>query len=182
MNLWEITSGGTNDFTVLVFSNKEDLRAGIFDTDGRPKKWETRPCIQAFVDKKRKKQKPLADIAYLDPGTFILNKKAYNTLKTLLEQFGELLELDCDGEVHYFYNVTNLISCVDFEKSEKIEDCVIKATFLDDAIPGGIQIFKDPLTAASHIYVTSDAKTVVEQLISEGGLSGARFLIAGEDW
>lgn len=171
--------GNVNDFSVLVDADPADAWAGIFDPDGKPKQWAKRPAVQPFVEKRRKKQKPQADIGYLTPGALILNHKAYDALADFLLEFGELLELDCIGEVKYYYNVTNLISCIDFANSGKIENCVTKAAFLSHAIPKDSQIFKDPLTANARTYLTSAAKTILEQRIAAAQLTGLEIFEAG---
>lgn len=178
--LWELTSGGTNNFSVYVFSSREELWSGIFDMDGKSKQWDYRPSVQAFVDKKRKVQKPQADIGYLTHGTIILNAKAYSALKDFLLQFGELLEIDCSGEVRYFYNITNLISCIDYEASEKMGTAVVKAEFHQDKIPKDAQIFKDPLTSGVRMYLTQSAKDHLEKIITENALTGFLFFEAGK--
>ena len=135
--------------------------------------------MQPFVEKRRKKQKPQADIGYLTAGTFFLNDKAKNALADFLLQFGELLEVACENEVKYYYNVTNLISCIDYEKSEKIGQSVIKAFFLPTAIPHDAQVFKDPLTVGTAIYLTTSAKAILEQRIADAQLTGLRIFAAG---
>lgn len=178
--LWEFTSGGTNNFSVYVYANEEDSFAGIFITNGKPIHWETRPYVQAYVDKKKKVQKPQADIGWFVPGTIILNGKAYAVLKDFLLQFGELLEIDCGGEVRYFYNITNIIPCIDFEKSGKIGTAVVKAEFFQDKIPKDAQIFKDPLTVGGRMYLSQAAKDILEKIIADNELTGFLFFEAGK--
>jgi hypothetical protein len=180
MALWELMGGTNNDYSVLVYANEAERASGIFKTNGKPKQWAQPPHIKLFVDEKRKKQKPAADIGHLAPGSFILNEKAYLALKDFLAQFGECLCVNCEGEIQYFYNVTNLISCIDFTNSKKIADAVFKAVFLQETIPIDEQVFKDPLTANARIYVTEPAKATLEKLIKANALTGALFLVAGK--
>jgi hypothetical protein len=58
-------------------------------------------------------------------------------LKDFLAQFGQLLALDCAGDVSCFYNVTNIVSCIDFARSEKSSTgkTILKVEFLPEAIP-----------------------------------------------
>jgi hypothetical protein len=51
MELWELTSARSSDFSILVFSNKEELWSGMFDMDGQVNHWEIRPSIQPVVEK-----------------------------------------------------------------------------------------------------------------------------------
>jgi hypothetical protein len=182
MKLWEIRNSGINELRVLVFKNMADLLSGVFELDGKPKHWANPPQIAASVEKRKKVQKPRADISYLMPGTLILNKKAATALKPFLLRFGELLEVDCDGEIEYLYNVTNIIACIDYEKSTKAEggSAVIKEVFMPSAIPDTEQIFKDPYRLTMSIYVSESAKHTLEKLITDAQLTGAQFFGAGE--
>ncbi len=178
--LWELTSGGVAGFANLTSKNYEDLLGGMFNTDGKPKAWGKVPSVEPTFYKGKKPQPPTADIGWFTPGTIILNGKALAVLNDFLSRFGEFLEMDCQGSPRYFYNVTNLVSCVDFEKSEKIETAVTKPEFILDAIPADAQVFKDPLTAGGRIYATRAAREVLEGIIAENALTGLRFHEAGK--
>jgi hypothetical protein len=176
--LWECIAG-SNDFCPYAYNSEDDAASDLFDTNGKPKIWASTPLIKKYVPKKVKDRKPQADFGWLSPGTVILSEKAWATLKEFLLQFGELLLLDCEGEARYFYNITNLVPCIDYEKSEKIETAVIKAKFLQAAIPDSAQIFKDPRTASGRMYLTQAAKDILEKAIAEHGLTGLWFFEAG---
>ncbi|MEN9867240.1 MAG: hypothetical protein RL748_2830 [Pseudomonadota bacterium] len=178
--LWEITSGGINGFANLTSKNHEDLLGGLFNTDGKPKVWDKVPSVEPTFYKGKKPQPPMADFGWFAPGTVILNEKALAALQTFLSGFGEFLEMNCLGAPRYFYNVTNLISCINFDQSEKIEAAIIRPVFLQEAIPLKAQIFKDPLTAGGHIYATQAAREVLEAIILQYGLTGLRFHEAGK--
>jgi hypothetical protein len=180
MNFFEAMCSDVNNFSTLVYANTEDAWERPFITDGKPRQWQKRYSVQPNVNKRLKKQKTIADFAALAPGCVVLSQKAYDVVGSFLGQFGQLLELDCVGEVRYWYNVTNLVACVDFEKSEKSGDAVTKAEFLPGSIPADAQIFKDPLTASTRIYLTSAAKEMLEKLIADAGLTGLAFFTAGE--
>lgn len=180
VQLWELTSGGVAGFANLTSKNQEDLISGMFNTDGKPKAWGKVPSIEPTFYKGKKPQPPLADIGWFAPGAVILNEKALAALKDFLSGFGEFLEMECQGLPRYFYNVTNLVSCVDFEKSEKIETAVIRPEFIADAIPADAQVFKDPLTAGGRIYATRAAREILEGIVMQNGLTGLRFHEAGK--
>lgn len=177
--LWEFSSAGTNDYSVYVHASFDDALLDIFGTDGKPKKWIFRPRIEVFVDEKRKVQKPQADIGQFTVGTIILNEKAYAALGPFLQKFGQLLEVDCQGKVRYFYNITNLISVIDFEASEKIDTAVTRPAFHEENIPADAQIFKDPLMTGTRMFVTQAAKDILEKIIEEHSLTGLLFYNAG---
>lgn len=173
--------GGDNRFRAYVFPTPNELRAGVFDVDGHVKHWPSPPRITPFIDKKRKKQLPLPDIGWLLPGTIILNLTAYLALKDILLRFGELLPLACDDEICYFYNVTNLIACIDELASDSIAGCITQAVFAPAAVQDGVQIFKDPHTVRTSIYLTDEARAALEWVINEKGLTGLRFFVAGTE-
>ena len=177
--LWECLAG-SNDFCPYIFANPDDAWSGLFKTKGMPMNWASTPGIKKYVDKKPKNNSPQADFGWLLPGTIILSEKAHAILKDFLQQFGELLLVDCEGEARYFYNVTNIVPCIDFEKSGKVETAVVKPEFLQDAIPLDAQIFKDPRTAGGRIYLTQAAKDILEANITENSLTGLRFFAAGK--
>jgi len=179
MTLWELKNDGINHFAVMVFTNDVEVHSGMFELDGNPKHWSVRPGVEPFADKKVK-AKPLADISYLDPGSVVLNAKAYVALKDFLLPFGQLLELDCKGEVYYFYNVTNLIACIDPDASEKKWNSIIREVFRPGTVPSTPQIFKDPHTAGRCIYINAAGKDVLETLLAAAHLTGARFVEAGK--
>lgn len=179
MGLWEMRCGNLNNFSGLVYVNDEDVWANLFGSDGTPKHWQTRPKVQPFVNKRKKKQLPQADFAYLTPGTIFLSEKAFGALQDFFEQFGQLLPVDCVGEPRYYLNITNLISVVDYDNSVKTGTAVTSAAFLADATPISAQIFKDPLTAKTRIYLTDAAKAIIEQRIAEFQLTGLLIAEAG---
>ncbi len=180
MKIWELLYDGLNDYAVLVPSDDSHDLLDIFGADGKPKHWAERPRIMPFIEKRRKKAKPRADLSYLVGGAINLNEKAYQTLKDFLLPFGQLLELDCEGESEYYYNVTNLLPCIDYGRSEKRYDKVFKEVFLADAVPEAPLIFKDLYTAGTRIYLNQAGKEKFEKRCADAGLFGARFVEAGQ--
>lgn len=107
--------------------------------------------------------------------------KAYQALKDFLLPFGQLLALDCNGDIAYFYNVTKLIPCIDYDRSEKKGKAVVKEVFCPDAVPENTPlVFKDPRTVSGHIYLSQADKEKFAQLPASAGLSGVRFVQAGQ--
>lgn len=179
MQIWELLLDGVNHYAVLAPSDEEDLLE-IFSASGKIKQWSATPRVEPVIEKRKKLPKPRADISYLIAGAIVLNEKAYQALKDFLLPFGQLLELDCRGEIEYYYNVTKLIPCVDYESSEKIGKSVVKEVFLQDAVPHQAMIFKDSHTASGSIYLNQTGKEKFEQLAAAAGVVGARFVEAGQ--
>jgi hypothetical protein len=177
--VWELKNDGIGRFAVLVFSNDVELQLGLFELDGKPKHWAVQPGVEYFVDKAGS-AKPTADISYLEPGAVVLNAKAHQALKDFFLQFGQLLELGCQGEALYFYNVTTLIACIDVDASKKQGNSIINESFRMDAIPQAPRIFKDPHTAHRRIYVNGAAKQRLEKTIADEQLVGMCFVAVGK--
>jgi len=88
--------------------------------------------------------------------------------------------MDCEGQPRWCYNVTNVVACIDAERSEKRPTGFIaKEVFFEDRVPVEASVFKDPLTAPVKIHVNEAAKAMLESLIAEADLVGAAFVEPG---
>ncbi len=180
MTVWEFKPGNVNDYAPLVFTSDKDIESGMFDAEGQPLTWKKKPKIEVFVESRKKKALPLADISALTPGALALNDKAKAALEPFLAQFGQMLEMDCEGQSRWFYNVTNVVSCIDEQRSEKRPTGALsKEEFFDDKVPTEPAVFKDPLTAPVKIYVNEAGKAALQSLIDDAGLVGAAFVVPG---
>ncbi|HEX7637610.1 MAG TPA: hypothetical protein VF457_04370 [Burkholderiaceae bacterium] len=181
MPVWEFRPGNVNDHAPLVFVDDRDIESGMFDTEGRPLTWNRKPRIEVFVEPDKKKSQPVADISALTPGALALNEKAKAALEPFLCRFGQFLEMDCGDESRWFYNVTNVVSCIDEERSaRKPSGAISKEAFFEDRVPTQEAVFKDPLMAAGKLYVNEAAKVALEKLIAAAGLVGAAFVEPGQ--
>jgi hypothetical protein len=176
--LWEIVTGIKDEFTVLI-PNDDGIALKYFITNGEELVWPGTATVAPFVDPKRKKQKLRGDIEFLTWGAIVLNQRAWQALHAVLQPFGQFLPVDCQGQPHYFYNVTKLLAVVDYEHSGKTGTAVTKPVFLADATPRGFCIFKDKLTAKTAIYVNDETKITLEKLALENKLQGLYFIPAG---
>ena len=184
MGVWEITNSLVNDVAMLVMTAKDrgDPDSGKeFDVNGKPLRWRRRPSLELYIAKGRKTPKPRADLSPFLPGVLVLNAKARAAIGDFLAQFGQLLEIDVVGQVEYFYNVTNVIPCIDRDRSEKrAAGTISKEVFNESVVPLPPAVFKDPLTAGTKIYVNDAAKSVLEHQIAEFGITGMHFARRGE--
>jgi hypothetical protein len=186
MQIWN-WFGANNAFTTLLAVRKEDLLGGVFTADGALKTWSSRPQVKPGIEKDVKKQLPLGDLSFLMGASVVLNGKAYEALKEFLEPFGQFLELDMVDETGigggdqrlYFYNVTNVIPCIDFDRSETEGKKVIKPAFVAGALPTGAQVFKDPFRKKMDIYLTDAAHAELTAQIAHAGLRGSTFKPVG---
>ncbi len=177
--LWEMVVGLNNVYRVLVPIGPDIECGKTFDITGKPLNWLTPPKVEPFIDPRRKRQKPRADIEYITWGAIVLNKRAYQVLQPYLLPFGEFLLLDCLGETLYFYNVTTFHPVIDRANLPPGGLISGKPTFNESAIPSGFCIFKDELTARVAIYLNEEAKSTLENLLNEHKLTGLIFGAAG---
>ncbi|MDE2280010.1 MAG: hypothetical protein KGK06_03840 [Xanthomonadaceae bacterium] len=188
MSVWEITTSLIDKVAMLVaadddesdFERSEEL-AKRFDLAGVPLHWAVRPKLGVFVDKRSRKPKPRADISPFKPGALVLSEKAHQALGDFLAHFGQLLEVDVEGQAEYYYNVTNLIHCLDRGRSKIQPFGFVERAVLDEAaVPATPAVFKDPAIPTS-IYVNDAAKASLEERIAERGLTGMGFRRASVD-
>ena len=177
MNVWELRCANINDYSMVVPESELDLLDGVFDIDGKPLDWKFIPVVK-YADsrsKGKKTQRPVADVATFGPGAFVLNQNAFEALGEFLGKFGQLLEVQTAGgaEFRRFYNVTNIVKCVDLERSEKSDSGGIRSeVFYDINVPRSAAVFKDPSTAAIRMYTNDAGRELIEQIVREAALSG----------
>lgn len=180
VKVWELKSGSVNDFAPLVFASNKDVESGMFDATGASLSWSSKPKVDVFVEQGKKKPKPLADISALTPGALVMNDKAKTALEPFLSRFGQFLEMDCAGESRWFYNVTNLIPCIDEARSAKRPSgSIVKEAFIEERVPVDAAVFKDPLTAAAVLYVNEAGKAALETIIADAAIVGMAFTEPG---
>ena len=123
--------------------------------------------------KRSKRQLPRADAPSLVPGALALTARAKDALGPFLSRFGQILELDCQDGPAWYFNVTNVIDCIDQESSVRREDGSIACeAFFADKVPSDPAVFKDPAKARSRIYVNRAAKEAIEKIVADSGLTG----------
>ncbi len=174
-----MVTGLNNVYRVLVPIGS-DLECGrIFNITGNALNWDAPPKVEPFVDPRRKRQKPRADIEYLTWGAIVLNERAYKVLYEHLLPFGEFLLLNCLDETLYFYNVTTFHSVID--RANSLQDGRVSKNpcFIESEIPNGFCIFKDKLTVRVAIYLNAETKLTLEKMLNEHKLTGLIFGPAG---
>ncbi|WP_338845618.1 hypothetical protein V8J88_18030 [Massilia sp. W12] len=178
--IYEIRNDGINKYAVLAGDYSVDPLGQLFETNGSPLQWPAPPFVQTILKHRKKTKSPRADFSHLWFGSIVLSQRAYLLLHEFLAPFGQLLELNCEGEPEFFYNVTKLLPCIDQEHSEFDEYQLVKrpAFFseFDQEVP---LIFKDALTARICIYINQVAKEKLEKIVQEHALTGIKFSIPG---
>jgi len=180
MAVWEFRPANVDDYAPFVSTNYRDLDSGMFDAEGLPLTWKKKPKIEVFVEPSKKKPKPVADVSVLAPGALVLSDVAKTALAPFLLRFGQLLEMECQGEARWFYNVTNLVSCIDESRStRRPSGDISKEEFFEDKVPVMESVFKDPITAVGKLYVNEPARVALEKIIADTGIVGAEFAEPG---
>lgn len=180
VKVWELKSGSVNDFAPLVFASDKDVESGMFDATGANLSWPSKPKVEVFVEPGKKKPRLLADVSALTPGALVMNDKSKTALEPFLSRFGQFLEMDCAGESRWFYNVTNLIPCIDEARSAKRPSgSIVKEAFIEERVPVDAAVFKDPLTAAAVLYVNEAGKAALETIIADAAIVGMAFTEPG---
>jgi hypothetical protein len=86
---------------------------------------------------------------------------------------GQLLELDCEGEPRWFYNVTRMIACVDTARSETFENGgIAREAFDESVVPAEPLVFKAPRTVSVRIYVNDAGKAWIDRMTAVADLTG----------
>jgi hypothetical protein len=176
VKVWEVRCANINDYSMVVPAFVQDVMDGLFDAEGKPLDWKS-PLVIKYSDSRSrgKKKRPVADIATPGPGALVLSDRAYQVLGPFFGEFGQLLQVQTEGraEFRYFYNVTNIVKCVDVARSEKDEAGAIDLeAFYDINIPRQASVFKDPETAAVRIYTNDAGKAMIERMAAEAALTG----------
>jgi hypothetical protein len=171
--IWELRCAKINSFASLVAIDDADFRAGLFAADGSVQDWTHRPAVEFFVEPRKKKQPPRANVIFMKHGALVLDAKAKLALGSFLSKFGQLLEMHLGGETLWFYNVTHMVPCLDPAKSARDETGMIMAEAFDESkAPKEPAIFKDPTMAVIRIYVNDAGRAEIERLASTAEITG----------
>ncbi|WP_146034077.1 hypothetical protein, partial [Burkholderia humptydooensis] len=174
MTVWKITNDLFNTAEGRVLPPEAESDPDLsrkLGGDGTPLTWPVpMPLLRDKGLPTRKKPKPRTDLIPFHLDVLILSQKAFDALGDFLSQFGQLLELNVEGETEYYYNVTNVVSCIDPVGCERhVSGSIRKVAFNESAVPSAPAVFKDPLTARGHIYVNDGGKAILEERIKERG-------------
>ncbi|WP_338848951.1 hypothetical protein V8J88_08405 [Massilia sp. W12] len=178
--IFEIRVADVNTYATLVADDSLDPMSKIFVCDGQAKSWHERPVVKPSREPRKKKNAARADVSYLWTGSLVLNQRAYDALHKLLLPFGQLLEVECQGKIEYQYNITNVLDCLDKDKTEFDENgIVIREAFAPEFDGQEALIFKAPETVRNRMYVNQAAKERIALIIAQENLTGIKFSAPG---
>jgi len=173
MRVWELRAGDVDDFSMIVPAIED---VDKFDVNGQRLDWKS-PSVIEYADSRSrsKKKRPVADVATPGAGALVLSQRAVDALGEFLGRFGQLLLVQTAGgdEFRHFYNVTNVVRCVDVERSDKdATGAITTEAFYDINVPREPAVFKDPLTASTRLYTNDLGRELLERLARDAGLTG----------
>ena len=180
MKIWELKTDSPDVYAPLVPTDAQ-ARSRLFIFDGTAREWKRCPAVEVFREERKKDQLPRGDVSLMLAGSIVLNQKARDVLGDFLGQFGQFLEANVDGVVEYFYNVTNVIDCIDLEASERRSSgSIVKEAFRPAALPVGPAVFKDPRTVRNRLYVNKDGKAILDARVAAANLTGLEIEELGQ--
>ncbi len=174
MKVWRFDDDASN-FKRLRFVDNIDGREFIRSFDGSSK-------LKSWVSPKLEFEpedinKPIGDFIHLLSGFFVVNKRVANLFEKHFASSIELLPLDF-AEEFYIVNILDTDKYIDYEKSSikyfpNSEQILrIKKFEFIEAILQDKLIFKDDGFPVTEIYVTDEAKRLVE----DWEVKGFRFV------
>lgn len=124
--------------------------------------------------KKINKKGNLLNVTYLTSGLLVIDEQTVSVLKKYIDLYGELLPLDLkekDKQL-YIFNVTNVVDCLDEEKSELriFTNCIgnVRKPVFKKELIGSNAIFKIPRHGIGFTFINDNLKEYIEKSNLEG--------------
>lgn len=143
-------------------------------SEGQPLEWKVRPELVVLPEEGRKTTLPRADVSPFTAAGLVVNAKVHSAMGDFLSKFGQLLEISVDGATEYYYNVTNVVACLDHERSEFEAAYVEVPVFHERLVPTEAAIFMDP-KMRTRIFANETAKSILEERIAANNIIGMSF-------
>ena len=106
-----------------LFSKMPDFSAK-FRTDSRLNEWVKPKGSFYQSDNFIANKISIPDITTWLSGNLVLNKKAFSSLKTFIDEYGEFLEVDCEGITYYIFNCLKILPDNFIDKNQTREKIV----------------------------------------------------------
>ncbi len=152
---------------------------GYFDFKGQSKKgnWHGARVFAKESFKEDEGKLPMPDIIRFNASALAYSEKAVGVLRDVLEESGELLEFEFEGEKWWVHHVMNILNVIDLEKSElaleRSGEFAVAGTKLAEGQLSNVCIFKQKNISSlmGHDNASMDFKALVES----SNLSGIDF-------
>lgn len=155
---------GSNNFELCQPQDPEDFETITRLMNGEPRKSTWAPISMRIVRKNMGKTLALSDSPWLGPWALIFRPKVIESMGQILQEYGELLLLNCPDSELYIYNSTRIVDALDESDSDlaRYDDTRImginRYSFRPKAVLG-TKIFKIKSLQVSPVFV---AKSVVD--------------------
>lgn len=123
-----------------------------------------------------------SDFPWLGEHVLVMRQRSVGALHGFLEQYGEVLPLECDETPLYLFNTSTVIDALDLGRSEvaripggKIID--IRSHVFHPDVVAGMHIFKIPQLLHSFMYLSQE---FVDR-VTDADLQGVGFRLVWED-
>lgn len=164
------------DHTYRTYETLTNDGYKTYEFEGKPAKSRKFDSIRPS-EYKDEVYKPIGDVFSIDTSSYIINEKAYKVLYPYLKNHSQTFQLKNEDKMFYVINVTDIIDCLDYDKSEikyfpssgRIMN-VEKYAFHNKKLKNAT-IFKLPEFLKGISYVTEEFKDVVE----ENYITGFKF-------
>lgn len=183
MTVWEIKNKWMNSVAAVGPAPSSEFNPGLnvsfweqfkSRSAGQLLEWKVRPELVVLPEDGRKTTLPRADVSPFTAPGLVVNAKVRSAMGDFLSKFGQLLEIGVDGTTEYYYNVTNVVACLDHERSEFEAAYVEVPVFHEHLIPAEAAIFVEP-KMRTRIFANEAAKSILEERIASNDIIGMSF-------
>lgn len=173
MRIWHLKFE-VDEYDNLTPAEEFDLDE-IQSFDGRRKINDWKPMIVKKIE-----DKPLSNAPGFSSHIPVIDKLALEKLYDIINDFVEILPLQCSEGEYYALNITEVLDCIDYEKSEykTFSDGIrimrfIKYSFREDKV-NGKHIFKIVDEPRRRPFVSDEFR----QRVLNSNLTGFKFELA----
>lgn len=157
-------------------ANQTDFETIINQVNGVPRKRSWHSIVMEIIHEDEGQRLAESDSPWLGPHALLFRERAIAELKALLDEFGELLPIECTEASLQVFNVTTVIEALDEEASSitRFNDGAIMRISKYVFLPGLVrraEIFKISGMRASPTFVGEQ----FVRLWKSKGLRGLRF-------
>jgi len=169
-----------NDYQSFQLNDLEAWNSGMLKLDCSPRahKWEPpsvyvfNPCLEA------------GNFYSLCPGSFVIDSRAFETLRLILGEAGELLPLEFQGTVYYVVNILQCWDCLDQVNTKWVTGARtklkirIKEFAFNPLCFSTASVFKIPERRLTDIFTITGLGSPEEEfksVVEKGGFKGIRF-------
>ncbi|WP_431685740.1 hypothetical protein [Hahella sp. NBU794] len=115
---------------------------------------------------------PIPDIRMWTAGAIVLSPKAYRVLAEAIAPYGELLPVNCEGEIYYLFNCLTMVAADELISQRSVSFGAVVSIEKLSFPPTDAMIFKTDYDNGYSLYCQSALKVLIDQ----HGLKGMELL------